>query len=341
MGERVTVSRLAKACGVSVATVSKILNGKGVYRPETRTLVQETAQRLGYQANASARAVVTGRFGCYALVLSQRPSASILPFGLLEGLDAALAARGLHLVVARLPDQQLTSPGYVPKILTHTLADGLLISYTIEVPERMGDLLASHRIPAVWLNRDRSNDAVLPDDLQGGREAAALLLARGHRRLGWLDINHGPGDAGKHYSQRERRQGVRAAVAAAGASLLDLGRDGGLPVPARLPQLLAALAGPDRPTAVVCYGQEAAVAVALAAAQRGLEIPRDLSLLVFHDRPLALGSHELDVMRIDGEGQGAAAVAMLTRLVDGAPAQAAERIPVRHLPGASLAPPPA
>ncbi len=337
---RVTVSELAKSCGVSIATVSNILNGKGVYREETRSLVHETATRLGYRTNASARAMVTGRFGCYALVLSPKPSASILPFGLLESLDAAMSASGLHLILSRLPDQQLTNPGYVPKILSHMLADGLLINYNIGVPERLAELLQANRIPAVWLNHDRPLDAVLPDDLQAGRDAVALLLAHGHCRIAWLDINTGPDDHGWHYSQTERRLGVRDAVSAAGLSLNDLGRNGGLPVVERLPRVTGALAAPDRPTAVVCYSAEAVSSICLAAAHCGLSIPRDLSVIAFNDRSFALGSTELDIMQIDAALLGTSAVDMLGQLVGGAAPQRSRRIPLRHHVGATLGPAP-
>ncbi len=336
----VTVSQLAKECGVSVATVSNVLNGKGVYRQATRQRIQAAAVHLGYQTNTSARAMVTGRFGAYALVLSPKPSASILPYGTLESLDTAMATSGLHLIISRLPDEQLTSPGYVPKILSHMLADGLLINYNIGVPERMAELLAANHIPAVWLNADRPNDAVLPDDRLGGQEAAALLLARGHRRIAWLDINTGPDDPGRHYSQSERRHGVRTALAAAGCTLQDLGCNGGLVVARREPVLMEALRAPTRPTAVVCYSMEAAATVCLAACRCGLAIPRDLSLIAFHDRPFSLGSMEIDLMRIDSLLAGSAAVEMLNRLVDGGTAAYARRIPMIYQAGSTLAPAP-
>ncbi len=336
---RVTVSQLATTCDVSVATVSKILNGKGVYREQTRIRVKETAARLGYQTNASARAMVTGRFGCYALVLSPKPSASLLPLGLLESIDAEMSKAGLHLIISRLPDQQLTSEGFVPKILSHMLADGLLINYNIDVPERMSELLASNRIPAVWFNQDRPLDAVLPDDLSGGREAAQRLIAIGHRRIGWLDVNHGLQDVGRHYSHNERRAGVVAALQAVGQSPVDLGRSGGLPVADRVPCTMAALTAPQRPTAMICYSVESAVVVCLAAAHAGLSIPRDLSVIVFADRPALIGSLICDTMVIDSRAAGAAAIGMLDALVAGAVPQPASRIAMIYQAGMTLDPP--
>ena len=330
----VTLGDVAAETGMSLPAVSQILNQKGSYRPETRERVTAAARRLGYQPNANAKAMVTRRFGCFALVLSSRPSTSLLAFGLAEAVDAALSQRGLHLILARLPDEQLTDPGYVPKILSHVMADGLIMNYNAGIPATVIELIGANRVPTVWLNSPQAHDAVRPDDRAGGRESALLL--RGHRRLAWVDLNNGPDEISMHYSTVERREGFHGALAELGLSAQRVGRAGGVPFAERLACLRAVLGAADRPTAIATYGPNDAEVVCAAALAEGLVIGRDLDVVTIADRAYRFAGQAIDTLRIDGAAIGRQAVERLVDLAAGGAPQPPVVVPLTHEAGASL-----
>ncbi|HYG75210.1 MAG TPA: LacI family DNA-binding transcriptional regulator [Planctomycetota bacterium] len=124
----VTIREIAERSGLSVPTVSQILNNKGHrYRSETCKRVMKAVRELGYRPNSFARAIRMGRFNCVALLLSTEKSKSFLPNELLRGVHDGVAERDYHMSLTALPDEKLTSQGFVPKILTQWSADGLLI----------------------------------------------------------------------------------------------------------------------------------------------------------------------------------------------------------------------
>src|SRR5215470_8292138 len=151
----ITIKEIARRTGLSIPTVGNVL-GRSAYRysADTRNRVMQACQELGYKPNASARAMRQGRFGCAALVLSRskQQTHSHIPPGLLDGLDDALAQHDMHLTVSRLTDEELTSDGFVPKVLRESMADGMIVNYTHDIPQAMLDLIHAHHAPAVWLN---------------------------------------------------------------------------------------------------------------------------------------------------------------------------------------------
>ncbi len=335
----ITLGDVAAATGMSLPAVSQILNHKGSYRPETRERVTAAARRLGYQPNANARAMVSRNFGCYALVLSSRPSTSLLPYGLAEAIDEAMSRRGLHLVLARLPDEQLTDPGYIPKILSHVMADGLIMNYNAGIPAAMIELIGAHRVPTVWLNSLQATDAIRPDDRAAGASAAGLLFACGRStpgRLAWVDLNHGAAEAGMHYSTVDRREGFGEAARAAGRSVRHVGSDGGVPFAERLALLRAVLRGADRPQDIATYGAHDAEVVCAAALAEGLELGRDLRLVTIADRVYSFAGRPIDTLRIDGAAIGRHAVERLAALATVGGPQPPVVVPMVHAVGTSL-----
>src|SRR6185295_16580276 len=185
----VTIKEIAERSGLSVPTVSQVLNNKGHrYRSETCKRVLKAVRELGYRPNSSARAIRMGRFNCVALLLSTERHKSFLPNELLRGIHDGVAEHDYHMSLTVLPDDKLTSQGFVPKILRQWMADGLLINYHVDVPQRMIELIHEHGIPSVWINTKQKSDCAFPDDLGASREATEKLLALGHRRIFYADL---------------------------------------------------------------------------------------------------------------------------------------------------------
>ncbi|MDX1931941.1 MAG: LacI family DNA-binding transcriptional regulator [Capsulimonadales bacterium] len=291
---RITIKQIAETSGVSIGTVSRILGDKGgMHRSRTRERVLQAARELGYRTNTSARAMRSGSFRTVALLLSRTDGVrSLLPIPLLDSLHDVLAEQGQRLLVSRLPDEQLTDPTFVPDMLKVAAADGLLIKYDALIPPRLLELIAEYRIPAVRINSRHATDCVYPDDFRAGQEAVAQLVALGHRRIVYIDlisaITTGKSD---HYSGPDRFQGYLYAMRAHSLPPVILSPDPPLPSPHhwreylrhRLPEERKA----GRITAVITYNGLLAETLLIAAADAGIRIPQDLSLL-------ALGGGSVD-----------------------------------------------
>lgn len=206
-----TVHDIAEAAGVSIATVSQVLNQRGQrFRPETRERVWRAALAAGYRPNPAARALRSGRLGAVGLVVGER-SGSHLPDALLRGLTVGLSQLGGQLVVATVDE----SAGETLVDLERRLGvDGLLINRH----QHFGRALLAQRqattLPTVWINADLERGCVGPDDVVAGRMATERLLEAGYRDITWIDVLH-HGDA-PHHSVTDRERGYREAMRAAG-----------------------------------------------------------------------------------------------------------------------------
>lgn len=337
----VTIKDVAKRSGLSLSTVSRVLNNKDEhFAEETRQLVLRTVKELGYRINSGARAIRKGCFGCVALVLDNTVlGRSNLPQEMLHGLSEGLEQRGLHLTVACLPDQELTHEGFVPKILREWMADGMIINYNKLVPEQMVHLVESYNVPSVWLNLKRDDNCVYPDDFAAGAELTRRLLDMGHRRIAY--VHYGYSHEEYHYSELDRRDGYVKAMRDAGASPMVIDRyNEAMGLADRLEGWTRLLKSPQRPTAVVAYGMEGLYSPVRAADRAGLRVPLDLSVATFSGRPIDIGI-AVAHMRTPEWDVGRQAVSMLCEIID----SPAKRLPALALPfsfdaGESVAPPP-
>ncbi|HEY3284200.1 MAG TPA: LacI family DNA-binding transcriptional regulator [Armatimonadota bacterium] len=327
-----TIATIAAHMGLSRATVTHVLNGRGTeqrIRPETQQRVLEVAQELGYRANASARAVRAGRFGSVALIQSQ--VGQYLPVELLYGLTTAIAARDLHLVLTEVPDVDASGDSYVARAMRELSVDGVFVNRHGGAPPPYLERIRDLRIPAVFLNSKQAYDGIHPDDLSGGSMAVEYLLRLGHERIAYVETEprYSP-----HYSEGDRRLGYEQAMISAGRAPrvhrlpADWRGPGSGTVDQRVEAVLELLTGLDRPTAVIAYELTESMAVVRAAHLLRLGVPRDLSLIHFHNRlddrwfiPIHTVSNR---MREVGEG----AVDMLQRKIE----SPSEPVPTRVVP---------
>ncbi|QDU70547.1 LacI family DNA-binding transcriptional regulator [Mucisphaera calidilacus] len=319
----VTASDIARKLGISRQTVSKVLvGGKTNVRVSDRmaTRIQKVADELGYRPNTAARLVSQGRRGSIDLLMSTERGSSVLPIALINSIHDKLIGLDLQLTVTRLPDSQLTDASYVPKILREHCADGILINYTHHVPVDLPPLLDKHKIPAVWINIRRENNCVYPDEVAGTRKATEHLLGLGHTKIAFHILSeHG------HFSECDRRLGYELAMRDAGL-MPQVVRAGARPRQEcdahplqddRLERVLAWLKKPDRPTAIVAYAPIDTVVIAYAAAQLGLTLGRDLSLVGVSDdgvtNPLGIAMTQLVTPQAE---LGANGIRMLMRQIE-------------------------
>jgi LacI family transcriptional regulator len=282
-----TMQEIALKAGVSRVTVSNVLNGKvrGFCAKTARqsALIHAIAQEMGYRPNAAARATASGRFGCVGLLLSTTGHRSTVSQSSLWAIEQALFDHDIHLTLARLPDGQLTSEKYVPKMLREWMCDGVIVSYNVAPPTEMAQLLSTHKIPSVWLNSKQKRDAVYPDDFDAGQEAARRMLAVGHRRILYFDERYEPSRVfgSLHYSRVDRFEGYAKVMRQAGLESTFLTNTRGAAMEEMIAELRQLLATPRRPTAVISYCDMELSMVREAATTVGLSIPRDVSTLTF------------------------------------------------------------
>jgi len=274
----VTQSELAKLAGVTRLTVRRALEGKPGVGSETAARIRKIASQQGYRPNAAALATRSGRFNAVALLIGSA-NPLYLPAELVYGAERALVESHRQLLFASLNDHQLENPEFMPKVLKHLMADGLLIHDVRAASPAMRSLVQRHRIPSIWVNTRLDADCVYLDDRAAAEHATRVLIAHGHRRIAYA-ISHERG----HYSERDRREGYRDAMTSAGLAPVELVAQDTPPSPTNDRRLAAArdwLEQPDRPTALLTYEQSTATPVLAAAMSLGMTVPRDLSLITF------------------------------------------------------------
>ncbi|WP_242894894.1 LacI family DNA-binding transcriptional regulator [Actinomadura litoris] len=303
---RPTSKDVAHEAGVSQSTVSLVLGGKwsGRISPATAASVREAAERLGYRPNQAARNL---RLGTTRTVLLMVPTLTAPFFGPVHTGAVRVAARHGFGVVAYVWPDDAAGPAGSPFAAPREAIDGILAS-SMEV-----EALAEFRgTPAVMLDSDPSGPVptVGFGVAEGMRSIAAHLVALGHRRIGHVAA------AVDQWTFRARAEALAAVTARAGGTLtravcaIEVGaaRDAA----ARL------LAGPDRPTALVCDDDLIAAGAYKAARALGLDVPSDLSVTGFDDVLLATALEpELTTVRLPAEELGARGMEALLELLDG------------------------
>lgn len=285
----VTSIDVAKAAGVSQTTVSRVLNGHPSVSPKMHAQVQDAIARLGYRPNLSARSLVTSRTQTVGVVLGDPTNSYYAE--LLQTVSEELRRAGYRTLML---SDRLGGVEDLATILWESDVDGIIVTTTLLSPEDEARLV-SLDVPAVTMGPDALPDAdsISPDNLTGGRIAAAHLLDLGHERIG---VIAGPLDAA---SVRDRHAGFLAELDARGieldASLLDVGD---LEYDRAYTAATSMLRREDAPTAVFCHNDLLAFASLNAAAALGLSVPDDVSVLGFDDvRMAAWESFRLTTIR--------------------------------------------
>jgi LacI family transcriptional regulator len=326
---------VARAAGVSQATVSLVLGGKwrGRVSEPTARAVRAAAGDLGYRPNLAARSLRLGRTRTALLVV---PALTHEYFArVYTGAAEVADAHGFGVVL--YPSPEGIGPARDPFGSARTAIDGVLAS-SMAADALAG--IADGGLPLVMLDSGPGTAGGPPTvDLavaDGIRQVVRHLLGLGHRR-----ITHLAGDVDT-WTFRERARAVQAELAGVAGACLASERCA-LDVGAGREAALRALSGPGpRPTALLCDGDVLAAGACKAARVLGLRVPEDVSVSGFDDLSLATAlDPELTTVRLPAERVGAQGMAALLALLDGestAPGGAAE-LPVELVVRGSTAPP--
>ena len=308
-GQRVTIHDVARTAGVSVATVSKVINGRYGVAARTSERVQQVIDDLGYESSLVARSLRSHRTNVIGILVAE-----FEPFSteILKGTSQAITDTGYELLAYSGGGRAGNTVGWERRYLSRlsgTLIDGaILVTPTVVEPGSSCPVVAidPHTGP-------QGMPTVDSDSYAGAHAATAHLLGLGHRRIGFL------GGRADLESSRQREEGYRAALAEAGIAV-DPGlmrvagyRRASAHEPAR--ELLTL---DERPTAIFAANDLSAIGTMDVASELGISIPDDLSLIGFDNiHESALTTPALTTINQPIQEMGSAAVDLLVHLING------------------------
>lgn len=301
------VRGLAKATGVSVATISRVLNGAGNVAPDTRARVEAAIAAAGYQPNPAARALSTRRSRTIGAVIPTLAHSIFATF--LRAVEEELAGHGYALVIATTGGD-LEREAQRARALIDLGAEGLIVS-GIERAAGFEQLLAGGRIPVVatsFFDPRNPIPTIGYDNRALGRDAFRHLRALGHREVAVL---HGPCAVSDR--TRARIAGVRSAARGCRVSYFECELDavGGASAAA------SALALRPRCTAILCLSDVLALGAVFEARRAGLQVPSQLSIMGFDDLDwAAVCDPPLTTLHLPAAENGALAARALVRCLD-------------------------
>jgi LacI family transcriptional regulator len=298
-----TIHDVAARAGVSVATVSRVINGKELVREETSKQVRAAAKSLRYVPNVAARSLSIRRSQTIGIVLPDVHGEFFSE--VIRGIDLAARAAGYHILVsgshsdpAQMLDVVATMRGRV---------DGLVVMAP-DVTLASLDDLRTRDMPVVLLNSSAaSGDAITIDNYGGACAMMRHLHDLGHTRIAFV---RGPL---QNADARERLRGYRHAMRGMAAASLrslecsgDFTEESGFAAGSRL------AASAPRPTAVFAANDSMAVGVLASLAKAGINVPEGMSVVGFDDIPIArYVNPPLTTMRVDIAELGRRAFALL------------------------------
>jgi LacI family transcriptional regulator len=336
MVRRVTSKEVAERAGVSRAAVSLVLNGRGDgnIAPAKQEAIRAAARELQYTPNSVARSLRNQRTHTIGVVTDAIVT-SAYGGGVLAGaIEVAGAAGYLLLVLDTGGDPEREAAAF--EVLLARQVDGLVFAAMALRPYRAPGPM--RELPAVLTNSYEPDNAVTGvacDEVGGGRAATRVLLDHGHRDIVLLR------GTGALVAAQRRVQGFEETCRAAGLVPAE-------PVPAGWEirdgyrAARQVLAGPTRPTGLICANDRVAVGAVLAARELGLDVPGDVSVVGYDDdenvAPVMVPA--LTTVAIPHEAMGAEAMRRLLSTLDGSatgPEQV--RLPCPLIERASVAPP--
>lgn len=313
MDDRVTITNVAQRSGVSLSTVSLVLNNKPGVASETRAKVLEAAEELGYptrQASVNSRGSQLSTLGMIVKTDFDGPPYEN-PFysRIIMGIEEGCRRNGISLLFSTLPVDDQNRPVEIPSLLYNENVDGILMVGAF-VDETVISVSGKRTPPIVlvdaYSNTD-SFDTVISDNFHASYQIIEYLISKGHKHIGMVG-----GESNAYPSLQDRRNGYMRAlkeneITETYIANFNINKVKGYN------EVTWLLKEHPQISALFCINDDVAVTAIRAAHDMGLRIPQDLSIIGYDDIYMAQNSSPaLTTMRVDTTAMGRAAVHLLS-----------------------------
>jgi DNA-binding LacI/PurR family transcriptional regulator len=330
----VSIKDIAKAAGVSHATVSRALQSSNLVKPGTAKRIREIAEQFGYRPNAVGRSLATNRTRTIGVVVTT--IADPIVAEMVSGVEAVARAREYSVFLANCHADPETEMQVVQSFHERRV-DGIIVAAS-RVGALYEPLAEQMRTPIILINNQHPNSykySINIDSICGSREAVGYLISLGHKRIAYI------GDRFGHQTDLDRFSGYRQAMEMAGIATRSewIAHGDGKPEGGTL-AMKKLLALKPIPSAVFCYNDMTAIGALRAIHDQGLRVPQDISLMGFDDLFLANYTEPpLSTVRQPKHQMGRIAAEILLRILGGQEADARIDLPGELIVRASTAPP--
>ena len=310
----ITIKDVAKAAGVSVSTVSKVLNGHYSISEKTAEHVRAVMRELNYYPSANAQSFATGASRTVVLLADMSVNAAFRNphmFEIISGLEEALRRRGYRLIIQGTDETSACSAAQ--EIISRRSCDAIAIHVGVMSPP-LSAVLTRLQFPHMVLGMPNFDSQVCwidHNNTYSGTVAAGYLLSRGYRKIAFI--------GGKYYDlgSSHRLQGVQQGLSGAGFPLEDqyiwLGdstRADGYRMTCKL------LDQKPLPDAIICANNYIALGCVDALHKQGLQISKDMGVMAFDDYPFSqIIEPQLTVVDINVRDMGAQAAKFLLDII--------------------------
>ena len=308
-----TIKDVAKAAGVSISTVSHVLNGTRFVRPDTTEKVMSAVAGLHYAPSAVARSLKQSRTRTLGMLVTR--SANPFFAEVVQGVEDACYRQGYQLLLSNTANDEQRQLACLQSLVERRV-DGLILLSIADTPLLRQQLATLNEMPLLLLDTDIAGIKALRvkgDSIKGGYQAARCLLAQGRREIGFI------GHTSRHPVTEERLQGVRHAASEQGVGIPDSWIiDGNLDCESGYSAMCRLLHLPERPDAVIAANDLMAMGAMRAIQEQGLRIPEDIALIGYDDIALtAYTSPPLTTIRQSGDKMGQMAAETLIAAIAG------------------------
>ncbi|HBY6607932.1 TPA: HTH-type transcriptional regulator GalS [Klebsiella pneumoniae] len=277
----ITIRDVARQAGVSVATVSRVLNNSALVSPDTRDVVMKAVTQLGYRPNANAQALATQVSDTIGVVVMDVSDAF---FGALVKAVDIVAQQHQKYVLIGNSYHEAEKERHAIEVLIRQRCSALIVHSKALSDDELSDFM-QHIPGMVLINRivpGYAHRCVGLDNVSGALMATRMLLNHGHQRIGYLSSNHGIEDDDMRregWSKALQEQGIIAPDSWIGSGSPDM--QGG---EAAMVELLGRNLGL---TAVFAYNDSMAAGALTTLKDNGIVVPQHLSLIGFDDIPIS------------------------------------------------------
>lgn len=278
----ITIKDIARMAGVSIATVSRVINNSKPVNEDVRQRVLEAMEQTKFRPNAIARNLIKNQSFLLGVMLPEVKNTVM--DSLIDGINHISRLHGYNVVIV-LTGGTLENELHYYNLFREMRVDGIVVA-TTQIQDELLELIGVAQIPCIMVGRDsrpKSIPSVHVDNFSAAYEAATYLIRQGHRQIGMLRVANGDTAAGKH-----RFEGFRKALDEAHLPLREEWIiEGGVSVEEGAASMQKICETGVLPTAVFCATDRMAIGAINYLTESNIKVPEDISVFGFDDIDMA------------------------------------------------------